>query len=228
MYQFNYWARDKTSVTTDCTHQLSVNMLQQQLRILFNVQRRLCTGEFYAIRTPHNEICLEFLKWLSNIECIYQACITLWYGCRCYAIYNSRSKQRQHIRWFYVISIPGCCKFHANGQIEPSKDYTTWWGKTGGRQRSRDVWTIAGMGSEVSVSQCDLKVTMMTSSNGNILCVTGPFWGESTGHRHEDSPHKGQWRGALMFSLICAWKNGWANNRGVGIWDAIPLIMTSL
>ena len=27
------------------------------------------------------------------------------------------------------------------------------------------------------------------------------------------SPHKGQWRGALMFSLICPWTNGWANNR---------------
>ena len=27
------------------------------------------------------------------------------------------------------------------------------------------------------------------------------------------SPHKGQWRGVLMFSLICAWKSGWANNR---------------
>ena len=26
-------------------------------------------------------------------------------------------------------------------------------------------------------------------------------------------PHKGQWRGALMFSLNCAWINGWVNNR---------------
>ena len=26
-------------------------------------------------------------------------------------------------------------------------------------------------------------------------------------------PHKGQWRGALMFSLICGWTNGWLNNR---------------
>ena len=26
------------------------------------------------------------------------------------------------------------------------------------------------------------------------------------------SPHKGQWRGALMFSLICARINGWVNN----------------
>ena len=30
------------------------------------------------------------------------------------------------------------------------------------------------------------------------------------------SPHKGQWRGALMFSLVCAWINGWVNNRKAG------------
>ena len=28
-----------------------------------------------------------------------------------------------------------------------------------------------------------------------------------------NSPQKGQWRGALMFSLICTWTNGWVNNR---------------
>ena len=28
-----------------------------------------------------------------------------------------------------------------------------------------------------------------------------------------DSPHKGQWRSALMFSLVCAWTSAWANNR---------------
>ena len=27
-----------------------------------------------------------------------------------------------------------------------------------------------------------------------------------------NSPHKGQWRGALIFSLICSWINGWVNN----------------
>ena len=31
-----------------------------------------------------------------------------------------------------------------------------------------------------------------------------------------NSPHKGQWRGALMFSLISAWINGWVNNREAG------------
>ena len=31
-----------------------------------------------------------------------------------------------------------------------------------------------------------------------------------------DSPHKGRWRGALIFSLTCTWTNGWANNRDAG------------
>ena len=39
--------------------------------------------------------------------------------------------------------------------------------------------------------------------------VTGPLCGVK-------SPHKGQWRGALMFSLICAWINDWVNNREAG------------
>ena len=31
-----------------------------------------------------------------------------------------------------------------------------------------------------------------------------------------NSSHKGQWRGALMFTLICARINGWVNNREAG------------
>ena len=31
-----------------------------------------------------------------------------------------------------------------------------------------------------------------------------------------NSPHKGQWRGTLMFSLIYAWTTGWVNNHGAG------------
>ena len=46
--------------------------------------------------------------------------------------------------------------------------------------------------------------TMMTSSNGNIFRVTGPLCGGI--HRSPvNSLHQGQWRRALMFSLICAW-----------------------
>ena len=31
-----------------------------------------------------------------------------------------------------------------------------------------------------------------------------------------NSPHQGQWRGALMFSLICDWITGWVNNHESG------------
>ena len=31
-----------------------------------------------------------------------------------------------------------------------------------------------------------------------------------------NSPHKGQWRGALMFSFMCARINSWVNNREAG------------
>ena len=33
-----------------------------------------------------------------------------------------------------------------------------------------------------------------------------------------NSPHKDQWRGALVFSLICAWLNGWVSNCEAGDW----------
>ena len=31
-----------------------------------------------------------------------------------------------------------------------------------------------------------------------------------------NSPHKGQWQGALMFSLICVWNSCWVNNGDAG------------
>ena len=55
---------------------------------------------------------------------------------------------------------------------------------------------------------------MMTSSNGNIFRVTVTLCGEFTGPG--EFPHKGQWRGALMFSFISDWINGWVNNREAG------------
>ena len=57
--------------------------------------------------------------------------------------------------------------------------------------------------------------TMMTPSNGNIFQRYWPFVRGI--HRSSvNSPHKDQWGGALMFSLICAWINGWVSNREVG------------
>ena len=51
---------------------------------------------------------------------------------------------------------------------------------------------------------------MMTSSYGDIFRVTGHLWPPV------NSPYKGQWRGALVFSLICAWINCWVNNCEAG------------
>ena len=42
------------------------------------------------------------------------------------------------------------------------------------------------------------------------------YWPFVRGIHRVNSPHKGQWRGALMFSLICARKYGWVNNREAG------------
>ena len=44
-----------------------------------------------------------------------------------------------------------------------------------------------------------------------LSALLWPLWGESV-----DFPLKGQWRGALMISLICAWPTDWANNPDAG------------
>ena len=45
-----------------------------------------------------------------------------------------------------------------------------------------------------------------------------PYWPFVRGiHRSPvNSQHKGQWRGALMFSLVCAWIYDWVNNSEAG------------
>ena len=56
--------------------------------------------------------------------------------------------------------------------------------------------------------------TMMTSSNGNISALLAILRGI---HRSPlNSPHKGQWRGASIFSLMCVWINSWVNNHEAG------------
>ena len=50
-----------------------------------------------------------------------------------------------------------------------------------------------------------------------------------------NSPHNGQWRGALMISLICVWINSWVNNREAGYlrcyrahYDVVVMVWQSL
>ena len=59
------------------------------------------------------------------------------------------------------------------------------------------------------------RVTLDDVTNRNIFRVA--LLALCAVHRSPlNSPHNGQWRGALMFSLICAWINGWVNNREAG------------
>ena len=62
---------------------------------------------------------------------------------------------------------------------------------------------------------CDIKSIGTPSHDDVIKWKHLPrYWPFVRGiHRSPvNSPHKGQWRGALMFSLICAWINGRVNN----------------
>ena len=52
----------------------------------------------------------------------------------------------------------------------------------------------------------------MTSSNGKFSALLASWSRNSP----VNSPHKGQWCGALMFCLICAWINAWVNSREAG------------
>ena len=60
-----------------------------------------------------------------------------------------------------------------------------------------------------------------------LITLSSPWWRHPmetfsallaiwAGNSPVNSPHKIQWRGALMFSLICAWIRGWVNDREAG------------
>ena len=78
---------------------------------------------------------------------------------------------------------------HPNKEVAPSCTLSLWW-------RFDVYWWCKLM---CAIRRGFNHINMMTSSNGPM-----------------NSPHKGQWRGALIFSLICAWINDWVNNREAG------------
>ena len=64
------------------------------------------------------------------------------------------------------------------------------------------------------IYHCSHRYNMMTSS-WNHFPRCWPFV-QGINRSPVNSPHKGQWRGVLMFSLMCAWTNDWVNNRDAG------------
>ena len=66
---------------------------------------------------------------------------------------------------------------------------------------------------------------MMTSSNGNISCVTGPLWGEFAGDRWIPLTKAS---GAESFLWSVPEQTIEETSETLVIWDAIAAIMTSL
>ena len=67
--------------------------------------------------------------------------------------------------------------------------------------------------------RCYQRVNFVTAPDDVIKLKHFPlYWPFVRGiHRSPvNSPHKVQWRGTLMFSLIWAWTNGWVNNHEAG------------
>ena len=61
-----------------------------------------------------------------------------------------------------------------------------------------------------------LREHLKNSAYSFYMVIFSALLAVCAGNSPVNSPHKGQWRGVLMFSLICAWTIGWVNNHEAG------------
>ena len=87
---------------------------------------------------------------------------------------------------------------------------------------SSPVWRTSRLMTSVRSSRLNSSLSSKSASHDDVINWKHflRYWPFVRGiHRSPvNSPHKGQWSGALMFSLICVWTNGWLNNRDAGDW----------
>ena len=116
--------------------------------------------------------------------------------CTCYSKYIS-SRNVVGVSFFHVCSL--CPMFSSR-----------YWFRLGRTQESlKKTVVMVTTVSSLAVPQHDDVIKWK-----HCPCYWPFVWGEFTGPRW--FPHKSQWRGALMFSLICVRINSWENNRGGG------------
>ena len=77
----------------------------------------------------------------------------------------------------------------------------------GDRENLTQIW---GFRDSVKYNNC-----LMTSWHKHTFHITGPLWGELTGHRWVLLAN-GQYWGALTLSMLLAWTSCWTNNCVVG------------
>ena len=80
------------------------------------------------------------------------------------------------------------------------------------------VWTVVKMSTKCRPFCSGLDVLISVHDDVINWKDFPRYWPFVRGiHRSPvNSPHKCQWRGALMFSVICVWINDWVNNRCAG------------
>ena len=104
----------------------------------------------------------------------------------------------------------------ASTNLQPHKNAFEYIAKCSKTPIWRHHWLCASLRYFVHRSVCWWTVTTIRWRHQmETFPRYWPFvWGI---HRSPvNSPHKGQWRGAFMFSLNCVWINGWVNNRDAG------------
>ena len=174
---------------------------------IFHVQPRVCskyTCDFLLIVARNELECM--VGCLSDRLYIWDGgCLLKWYLNRIYTNYTFLflNAQTGLLKAFWL---PPCqCKW----VIVPAilQRYTHY---------SRKAYTAIWKRTECQDCNKTLRprLTWYCHQMEHLL----RYWPFMRGiHRWQvNSPHEGQWRGALMFSLICGWINGWVNNRAAG------------
>ena len=84
------------------------------------------------------------------------------------------------------------------------------------KSKMKSKWHFKNWFRVWSTMYCRPKTAYRQGNSLTALAIC--YWPFVRGiHRSPvNSLHKGQWRGALMFSLICTRINGWVNNREAG------------
>ena len=167
------------------------------------IQENVCKRKGVLVQNYLDELCdIQYIPWDMNTFRFTAFC---WVYNVCYWIHEIKWPIFSWLLFCYWGNNQYDCFGARYISLKGIGKFTLYRTTTTTTTTKQQVWTVSTI----------LGIYMMTSSNGSIFRVTGLLCGEFTNHRW--IPHKkGQWRGALMFSLICVWINDWVNNREAG------------
>ena len=132
---------------------------------------------------------------------IFSALLAIWAGNS--PVSGEFPAQRQVTRSFDVF-------FDLRPNKRLSKHSWGWWFET----LPHPLWRQSNVVNYVINVSMDMSGTVsgwrnqMEAFSALLVFVRGVHWSPA------NSPHKGQWRGVFMLSMIYAWTHSWVSNRG--------------